>query len=372
MLDSLLGIRLVLWAGKSVPTPVSYEVSHALLEAEVTNDSDGLDGFQLKFQLKKEATGSFSLLADGTFDPFTRVIIGVLLGAVPEALIDGFVEHHQLDPGGNGEMPTLTVTGKDVRTMMNLEEKNAPYKNQPDSIIVSQILASYLSYGLAPVVTPTTDVPLETDRVPRQQETDLEYVKRLAERNGFVFYIEPTAFGVNTAYWGVESRAGVPQPALTQDMGSYTNVESLDFAQDALAPASVEGSFVDPLTKMSIPIPSLPSLKIPPLASRPVEAKRKVLLRESANQGSAQAMTTSAATVTNQPDAVTGHGSLDTARYGNILRARQLVGVRGVGTSYDGNYYVRKVTHRISAHSYKQAFTISREGTGSLLPVVIL
>ena len=29
----------------------------------------------------------------------------------------------------------------------------------------------------------------------------------MAERNGFVFYIEPLTFGVNTAYWGPENRA---------------------------------------------------------------------------------------------------------------------------------------------------------------------
>jgi hypothetical protein len=53
------------------------------------------------------------------------------------------------------------------------------------------------------------------------------------------------------------------------------------------------------------------------------------------------------------------------------LRARGLVGVRGAGFAYDGNYFVRSVTHDIARGSYTQSFTLSREGTGALLPVVL-
>ena len=91
----------------------------------------------------------------------------------------------------------------------------------------------------------------------------------MAERNGFVFYVEPVTFGVSNAYLGPENRLGLPQPALTQDMGAATNTRSLDFSHDGLAPVGVQGGFVDPLLKLSIPIPSLPSLKIPPLALAP-------------------------------------------------------------------------------------------------------
>jgi hypothetical protein len=69
-------------------------------------------------------------------------------------------------------------------------------------------------------------------------------------------------------------------------------------------------------------------------------------------------------------DAVTGSGEVDTVRYGHVLRARQLVGVRGVGHSYDGSYYVRRVSHVLSRGEYTQRFTLSREGRGALLPVV--
>ncbi len=377
MLASILGVRLVLWMGKTIPLPAPPDVLDALLKVEVTNDDENGDGFQITFSLGKDKTMDYSLLQSGAVEPFTRVMIGVILGASPEVLIDGVIAHHQVVPGNEPGTSTLVVTGKDVSQMLDLEQKNEKYENQPDFLIVTQLIGSYAQYGLVPTVTPTTDVPIVIERIPRQHETDLKFIRRLAKRNGFVFYIEPLTFGANTAYWGPENRLSVPQPALTMNMGSWTNVISLRISQDALSPVSTKGSFVEPITKTTIPIPQLPSLRIPPLAASPVEAKRTVILRDTANQNPAQSATSAVATVTGAPEAVTSDGELDTVRYGYVLRARKLVGVRGVGLSYSGNYYVRSVKHLIelgnpqTSATYKQQFKISKEGTGSLLPVVI-
>jgi hypothetical protein len=67
---------------------------------------------------------------------------------------------------------------------------------------------------------------------------------------------------------------------------------------------------------------------------------------------------------------VTATGKLDAARYGGILRARGTVGLRGAGWSYDGFYYVKKVTHSLRQDEYNQEFTLTRDGLGSLTPVV--
>ena len=44
--------------------------------------------------------------------------------------------------------------------------------------------------------------------------------------------------------------------------------------------------------------------------------------------------------------------------------------MRGAGTTFDGFYWVKQVTHTIKTGSYTQGFKLSREGTGALLPVV--
>ena len=69
-------------------------------------------------------------------------------------------------------------------------------------------------------------------------------------------------------------------------------------------------------------------------------------------------------------DAVTGRGSLDVLRYGRVLRARKLVGVRGAGTAFDGLYYVSSVKHTINRGEYKQDFSLTRNGLISTLSKV--
>jgi hypothetical protein len=75
-------------------------------------------------------------------------------------------------------------------------------------------------------------------------------------------------------------------------------------------------------------------------------------------------------TAAKSADAVTASGDLDVPRYGRVLKARGLVGVRGVGIAFDGLYYVNSVTHNIKRGEYKQSFRLSRNGLISTLPKV--
>ena len=370
MFTSLLGIRLILLIGSTVPLPAPAAAMNALKHVKVINDADGSDGFQITFTLGKDRLGDYSLLSSGALDPDKRVVIGVLLGASLEPLVDGVIYHHQVTPGNEPGMSTLTVSGRDISVMLDLEEKNAEYRNRPDFLIVNEILANYARFGIVPRTTPTTDVPIELVRVPRQHETDLKFIRRMARRNGYVFYIEPLTLGVTTAYFGPESRVGVPQPALSVDMGTATNVNSLSFTIDALAPISAQGSFIEPITRTSIPIPPLPSLRVPPLAGSPAAARRTRLMRHTANQNPGQAATTALAAVTSAPDSVKATGQVDAVRYGSVLRARRLVGVSGAGLRNDGMYYVSKVTHEIEPGKYTQDFELKRDGTDALSPWV--
>jgi phage protein D len=279
----------------------------------------------------------------------------------------------QLTPSAEPGASTLSVTGKDVSQMLDLEEKNEAFPNQPDYVIAATIIGSYAQYGLMPATAPTTDVPIEVQRTPRQAETDLRCLQRLAQRNGYVFYVEPVTFGVNTAYWGPENRLSEPQPALTIGMGAQNNVKGLHFSYDGLAPVGTKVTIIEPTSGMTIPIPPLPALKVPPLALNPTVPRRVTLARDAAQQSAAQGAGTALSSAMNAADSVTAQGEVDAARYGHALRARKLVGVRGAGLTYDGLYFVRQVTHTIvPGTSYTQSFSLSREGTTSTLPAVPL
>jgi hypothetical protein len=373
MLVPQMPVRLVLMLGDTVPLPAPYEVVTALTQVQVTMDASGHDGFQLSLKVARDAVVDYSLVASGALDPFKRVVVAVLFGAVPEVLIDGVITHVQLTPSAEPGASTLSVTGKDVSQMLDLEEKNEAFPNQPDFVIAAGIIGSYAQYGLMPATSPTTDVPIELQRTPRQAETDLACLNRLARRNGYVFYVEPVTFGVNTAYWGPENRLSLPQPALTLGLGSQNNVRGIHFSYDGLAPVGTKVTILEPITGMTIPIPPLPALKVPPLAANPTVPRRSTLARDAAQQSAAQGVGTALSSAMNAADSVSAQGELDAATYGHALRARKLVGVRGAGLTYDGLYFVRQVTHTIvPGTSYTQSFSLSREGTVSTLPAVPL
>ena len=69
-------------------------------------------------------------------------------------------------------------------------------------------------------------------------------------------------------------------------------------------------------------------------------------------------------------DVVTGDGTLDVDRYGQVLRARSLVGVRGAGLAFDGMHYVDSTTHTLKLGEYKQKFILKRNALIASLPVV--
>ena len=70
-------------------------------------------------------------------------------------------------------------------------------------------------------------------------------------------------------------------------------------------------------------------------------------------------------------DPVRVTGEIDGVRYGAVLRSRQLVGVRGMGLTWDGLYAVEQVTHRLSFGEYKQNFRLKRGGFISPTPAVV-
>ncbi len=374
-MSALLGVRLTVLAGPTVPVPLSPRLLTSLAGVEVTHADDGRSGFQLTLQSGRGADDllDHAALASPQLRPSARVVLVVTFGLAPMVLMDGIVTNTQLQPGDRPGRSTVTITGEDVSVMMDREERSVEHPAQPEIAIATKIIASYAAYGLVPVVIPpiALDVPLPIERTPTQQGTDLAFLRQMAERFAHVFYVTPGPVPLtNTAYWGPPVRAGLPQPALTVDMGAQTNVTSIDFQHDAPSAVTVTGQVQDRTTNATVPVTVAASAR-PPLAAEPAAAgfARTRVLRASGATAS-QAFARAQATVDAAADVVTAEGELDAGRYGGVLTARGLVGVRGAGSRHDGLYYVKRVTHRIGADGYRQRFTLTRDGVGSTVPVV--
>lgn len=376
----MLGLNLTLLIGPTVAAPAPSPVIENLASVEVTHSDEGRSGFQLTFNAGRAGLADvldYSLLTLPLLRPFNRVILVVTLGAVPRVLMDGVITHQQLNPSNEPGASTLTVTGEDVSVMMDLEEKSAEHPAQDETIIALKLIATYAQYGLIPMVIPppAIDLPIPIERVPVQQATDLGYLKEMAERFGYVFYVSagPAPF-TNTAYWGPPKRIDLPQRALSVNMGPETNVNSMRFSNDALRATLVSGEIQDRLSGQTFPVRTVASLRAP-LASQPAWLVNQPNVRTTQFRASGlnvgQAFARAQGITDASADGVTAEGELDALRYGDLLQARGLVGVRGVGYSNDGIYYVKRVTHAIAQGEYKQRFTLARDGVGSTTPAVV-
>lgn len=369
MLTSLLGIRLVLWLGRSVPRPAPTALLDSLVSAQVSNDAGGIDGFSVTFNVSKDGD-DYSALAEGALDPETRIWLGVAMGVTPEPLIDGIITNVSFTPSPEPGRSTITVTGLDVTVALQLEQKLRPHDNQSDSTIFSKIILEYGQYGLVPMPQTTSEQPNQTERTPRQRDTDFDFITRLAQRNGFVFFIEPLTFGSSKAFFGEQPRSGARLPALTINMGGDSNVTALSFNADALSAVSAQARVINRQGRTSVLIPATPVVRTPPLAAQPAPVLRTVTLDDTAHMQPGQAITAAFAHAMGQPDANNCHGTIDGVRYGTVLRARRIVGLRGAGRQHNGDWFVKRVEHQIQRGSYTQNFQLSREGRGALSPFV--
>lgn len=375
----LKGVHLTLLVGPVVPVPVPQLVLDALTQIEVVQPDEAAGAFTLQFTLSVQSPlHTLFLLSGGGVVPLLRVIVVVTVNGMPQVLIDGVVTKTEVTPGADQRHTNLQVTGDDLTTVMQKLEfsgfPGVPYPAMPAEAIVALLLAKYAFLGVVPLVIPSIafDVPIPTDRIPTQQGTDLEYIRLLASRVGYVFYIEPgPAPGMSTAYWGPKIKVGVPQPALNADMDAGSNVESLSFSYNGNARSLPIVYIQNPQTMipLPIPIPDIGPLN-PPLGLIDPPPQTLNPLPETAKYSPVRALLLGMAEAAKSADTVTGNGSLDVARYGRVLKARQLVGVRGVGPAFDGLHYVSEVRHTIKRGEYKQSFSLSRKGLISTVPLV--
>jgi len=373
-MDSPLYLTLLAGPGEALPVP--KPVIDALMSVEVTESATGPSGFQLTFTLADNSVlETLFLLAGALPIPILRVILFVTFAGLPQVIMDGIIQHHEVVPDAMTGSSKLVVTGHDLTALMDLIDfSGLPYPGMSPDLRVLTILAKYAAFGIVPEVipVPVPDIPVPVQQIPTQKKSDLAYIQKLASDAGYVFYITPGPFpGMNQAYWGPRVRVGIPQPSLNVNMDSWTNVESLNFhyqPQDSVLPLVF---IQEPITKLTLPIPIPPISPFnPPLGfAVPVPVKVEQMTA-AAKLTPAQALMKGMAKTVDTSDVVSGEGTLNVMRYGQVLRARSLVGVRGAGIAFDGMHYVDSATHKLKAGEYKQSFTLKRNALISTLPLV--
>ncbi len=370
------GIHLTLLMGIGVPTPVPKPVIEALESVEVRHATDQPSGFDLKFKVSNKSPLLTLLTLMAQQGPLIRTIIVVTHNGRPHVLMDGVIASQELKPNIQTGQSVLHLKGEDLTSVLDLIKiKGKSYPGMPPSARVLMILGQYFQYGIIPVIIPSLvpDVPIPTEKIPSQNGTDKEYIKELGEQVGHVFFIDPGPVpGTNTAYWGPDNHLGTgpPLPALSVNMDAHTNVDSLSAAfNGSQKTLPILNIFIkEAKTTIPIPLPDISPLN-PPLGLLPIPPK-KIDFLKTGKDNPAQAALKGISAAVKSSNVLTISGSLDVMRYGSIMKARRLIGLRGAGLTLDGMYFVKSVTHSLKKGEFKQNFELVRNALVSNTPIV--
>jgi hypothetical protein len=369
------------------PLPAPQPLIQALQKIEIETSIDVASVFRLRFGNTQSSGTDWDLLQpqyqDGLFRPFTQVQIRVQVGVdIPQAVINGYVTHQEVtydDQGGNS---VLEITGMDATMLMNLTEKVMQWPSMPDSAIAAAIFGQN---QIVPNVSPTLPALTEPEGTTTQRSSDIRFLRRMAQRNGFECFVQPQPqTGLDVGYFGpAQNLPGPASGVLNVRMGTQTNVGEFKVRYDMTRPTTATGAGVDSKTQSTFTSPALSAATPPPQAglypsgspmgledavSRSMGPNfQPLVLPAETGQFLDPGLTSATQAIVNRSSwAILAEGTV--GQTVGILRPGNIVNVRGVGAAFSGSYYLTRVSHTIDCTSYVQKFQARRNAlmmTGS-------
>ena len=349
--------------------PASTELLNAVKQIEIEDHASMADMLRLRLAVAVREDGSgWTLVDDAIFARLAKLKLSVTVGSGPAVpLIEAYVIDVDTNFSNEPDGSTFTVTAMDPTVLMHLDEKVKAWPNMMDSDVASAIFSD-ASYGFTPVVESTKWSRQENDHTLMQRGTDIQFLKRLADRNGYECFVELTDAGQIEGHFHPSKRDGKPQGTLTVNMGSATNVDKFHARFDMLGPTVAKARTLDPDDASAQDGDAQEGTQSEGMGDAPTvpaDRPRRVLLSQLAMAQSGEAQRYAQAVVDRSSWSIVAEGELHTVAYGGVLKAKQPVLVRGAGREFSGRYYVERVLHVISGDgSYIQRFTLRRNATG--------
>jgi hypothetical protein len=285
------------------------------------------------------------LLVDGRLGPGSELSILVPVESATVCLVKGPVHGHRIHLQHGGAGSTLEVMGSDTTVAMDRESRSALWAGLTDSAAVTKILGNY---GYTPDVETTSAGHFEAKHTLVQRATDLRFVRRLARRNGFLFWVTSDADGNETAHFKRPPLTGEPVADLTinQDPPS---IQQLDLEWDVERPTSIEAEQLDLNTKGLLDgrVPKTPQdlLATQGLADIAGDTRSLHLTAPADDAGDLRARGEGALIEADWFIRATCETNLETL--GKVVRSHRVVQVRGAGSRHSGKYFVAAVRHVI-------------------------
>jgi hypothetical protein len=316
--------------------------------------------FRLRYPVVVNDDGDLTMLADDRFDPGSEVSILVPVEDGNECLVKGPIHGHAMHLDNAAADSWVEIIGSDTSVAMNRESIVRVWTDVTDGDAISNMLSSY---GYIPDVQSTAAGHAEDRHALVQRETDLEFIKRLAKRNGYHFWVTCDSDGTETANFRQSNLETEPTATFVINQEG-SNIDAIDLQWDVERPTSVEssdidatsGSVIDGATTASgnLVLGSVGLIEIAPdtrstRLTAPVDDSGDLQARSSAVLGESEWF-------------IQGTTNTTLARLGSLVRAHSVVTVSGAGMRHSGNYYVTAVRHVIDSSQHRMDIELSRNG----------
>ena len=330
----------------------------SLMEMEVEEDHRMAASFRIKVAISKQDDGLWTLLEDERIKPWAKVTISVEVSDEEQEILTGFITQLKPHIGPDEDSSYLEIYGMDPSCLMSLEEKIKVWPNMSDSDIASQIFGEY---NLTPEVEDTGITHDEAFATITQRDTDIQFLKRLARRNGFECLVSG-----ESGFFRKPVLDSEPLPFLAIHFGGETNLISFDAKLNSLRPVKVEMHQIDTVAKevqdavvetgeqTALGRDRAESLTVPNGIVPRMHVRQTVSVNQPAMDKLCRALFDEAEWL------IEATGEVETPLYGAVLRAKSLVPIKGVGEVFSGTYYITNVKHVFTTDKYTQQFRARR------------
>jgi len=318
--------------------------------------------FSIRFPLDI-LEGDIPLLVDERLDPGTVLSLFTIVEGKSHCLVKGPVTGQEVHLSHGGGDSWVEVQGADSSVQMDRQVRAVVWPDGADSDAVSAILTGY---GFVADVATTGGAHAEAKHSLVQRDSDLRFVRRLARRNGFLFWATADAAGVETAHFKRPPLGDAADKDLVIQL-TGSNIESLDLTFDVERPTSVEGAGLDLNSKGDLDgaVARTPQALLGSKGLQDItgDTRSAHVVAPADDAGDLRARGEGALVDADWFIRASCETSVNALRA--LLRASTVVELKGAGSRHSGKYFVAAVRHRIDPAGHKMLVDLVRNGWGA-------
>lgn len=322
-----------------------------ITQVQVDNTLKGADQFSFtvnsSFDFKNREFQRLRGLFD--FGAEVEIMMGYLDKKTMTVLMQGMITSVKTNFPTSG-LPQLTVSGYDQSYPLTKNKRSQSWDKEKDSDIVKSIAKEH---QLKPIVDDTEE---SHPKVEQNQESDYQFVEKLAKRNGFECYTQENKLyfqkpasnqkAIVTLEWGKGLVSFSPEMNIAEQVAAVEvrgwNVETkseivgIAKKQDEYGRDPQKRSGAEYVEQMFKTPPTL-YIRLPVRSKQDADRRAKSILKEKSEQ------------------LLTGSGeSIGLPE----IRANRNLELKGLGELFSKTYYIEQSTHTINNSGYKTTFKV--------------